>query len=55
MDSTTANDTLAAQGFTVVVKKKGGTGQPPGTVVLVSPDAGTVVPAGSTVTLTIAK
>jgi eukaryotic-like serine/threonine-protein kinase len=55
MDATTANDTLSALGFNVVVKQKSGTGQPPGTVVLVSPDTGTVVPTGSTVTLTIAK
>ena len=55
MDSTTANDTLAALGFVVAVKQKGGTGQSPGTVVLVSPDTGTVVPSGSTVTITIAK
>ena len=55
MDSTTANDTLAALGFTVVFKQKAGTGQPPGTVVLVSPDTGTVLPTGATVKLTIAK
>ncbi len=55
MDATTANDTLAALGFNVVVEMKSGTGQPPGTVVLVSPDTGTVAPAGATVTLTIAS
>ncbi len=55
MDSTTASNTLAALGFDVDVKQKGGSGQPPGTVVSVSPDTGTVVPSGSTVTLTIAK
>jgi len=55
MDSTTANDTLAALGFVVDVKQKGGSGQQPGTVLSVSPDTGTVIPAGSTVRLTIAK
>ncbi len=55
MDAATASDTLTNAGFTVVVKQKGGTGQPPGTVVKVTPDAGTVLPAGSTVVLTIAK
>ena len=55
MDSTTAADTLTGLGFNVVVKQKGGTGQPPGTVVMVTPDAGSVIPSGSTVVLTIAK
>ncbi len=55
MDSTTAADTLTGLGFNVVVKQKGGTGQPPGTVVLVTPDTGSVIPSGSTVVLTIAK
>ena len=55
MDSTTATDTLNAAGFVVVTKQKGGTGQPPGTVVKMVPDAGTEVASGSTVLLIIAK
>jgi beta-lactam-binding protein with PASTA domain len=37
------------------VRKKAGTGQPPGTVVEMRPNAGTVVASGSTVRLVIAK
>jgi serine/threonine-protein kinase len=55
MDSTSATDTLMAEGFGVKVKMKGGTGQPAGTVVSVVPDAGTAAPSGSTVLLIIAK
>ncbi len=55
MDSTTATAQLAAAGFGVTVKQKGGTGQPPGTVVRMVPDAGTAVSSGSTVLLVIAK
>jgi len=55
MDSTSATDTLTADGFGVKVKQKGGAGQPPGTVVMMVPDAGTVVASGSTVLLVIAK
>jgi len=55
MDSTSATDTLTADGFDVKVKQKGGTGQPPGTVVEMVPDAGTVVASGSKVLLVIAK
>jgi len=55
MDSTSATSKLNAAGLGVVVKQKGGTGQPPGTVVKMVPDAGTVVADGSTVVLTIAK
>lgn len=55
MDSTSATDTLTADGFDVKVKQKGGTGQPPGTVVEIVPDAGTVVASGSKVLLVIAK
>ncbi|HEY5387766.1 MAG TPA: PASTA domain-containing protein, partial [Thermoleophilia bacterium] len=55
MDATTASNELTTAGFGVVVKQKGGTGQPPGTVVSMVPDAGTVVPSGSTVLLIIAK
>ena len=43
MDSTTATGELEAAGLVVVLKQKGGTGQPPGTVVKMVPDAGTVV------------
>jgi beta-lactam-binding protein with PASTA domain/predicted Ser/Thr protein kinase len=54
------NATLAAQqitdaGLAVAIKQKGGTGQPPGTVVKIVPDAGVMVPLGSTVLLVIAK
>jgi eukaryotic-like serine/threonine-protein kinase len=55
MDSTSATDTLTAAGFGVKVKMKGGTGQPPGTVVGMVPDAGTSVVSGSTVVLIVAK
>jgi eukaryotic-like serine/threonine-protein kinase len=55
MDSTTAADQLSALGFTVVVKQKAGTGQPPGQVFKVTPDSGSVLPSGATVVLTIAK
>ncbi len=55
MDSTTATDELTAAGFGVNVRQKGGTGQPPGTVVRMVPDAGTEVASGSTVLLVIAK
>ena len=55
MDSTTATDELTAAGFGVDVRQKGGTGQPPGTVVRMVPDAGTEVASGSTVLLVIAK
>jgi beta-lactam-binding protein with PASTA domain len=55
MDFTSATDTLTADGFDVKVKQKGGTGQPPGTVVEMVPDAGTVVASGSKVLLVIAK
>ena len=54
------NSALAAQkisdvGLAVAIKEKGGTGQPPGTVVKIVPDAGVMVPLGSTVLLVIAK
>ncbi|MBE3034490.1 MAG: PASTA domain-containing protein, partial [Actinobacteria bacterium] len=55
MDFTSATDTLTADGFDVKVKQKGGTGEPPGTVVEMVPDAGTVVASGSKVLLVIAK
>jgi len=55
MDSTSATDTLTADGFDVKVKQRGGTGQPPGTVLEMVPDAGTVVASGSKVLLVIAK
>jgi beta-lactam-binding protein with PASTA domain/predicted Ser/Thr protein kinase len=55
MDSTRATDTLTADGFDVKVKQRGGTGQPPGTVLEMVPDAGTVVASGSKVLLVIAK
>jgi beta-lactam-binding protein with PASTA domain len=55
MDQGTAETTLSDAGFMVSVKKKGGTGQPPGTVVAQNPAGDTSAPAGSTVTITVAK
>jgi eukaryotic-like serine/threonine-protein kinase len=55
MDQGTAETTLTDVGFQVAVKKKGGTGQPPGTVVAQDPAGDTKAPAGSTVTITVAK
>jgi len=55
MDSTSATAALMADGFLVKTKLKGGTGQDPGTVVGMVPDAGTEVASGSTVLLIIAK
>jgi eukaryotic-like serine/threonine-protein kinase len=55
MDSTTATDELQGLGLGVIIKQRAGTGQPAGTVVKMTPDAGSVIPAGSTVVVTIAK
>ena len=55
MDSALAQDQLAGVGLVAVFRKKSGTGQPPGTVVSVNPEVGTVVPVGSTVVLVIAR
>lgn len=55
MDSATAANQLTALGLSVHFKKRTGTGQEAGTVVEVSPDVGTMVEKGSTVTLVIAK
>jgi len=55
MDAATATSALEGVGLVVDVKQKGGTGQPPGTVLETSPGAGTEVPVGSTVILVIAK
>jgi len=55
MDFATATDALSAAGLGVVVRQKAGTGQPPGTVVEMRPNAGTVVAGRSTVRLVIAK
>jgi len=54
MDASSAAGQLEAAGLQVLLKEKGGTGQPPGTVVKVKPDSGATVPLGSTVTLTVA-
>jgi len=54
MDSAVAEDTLNDIGLAAKFKDKVNTGQPPGTVVRVVPDTGTVVPAGATVLLVIA-
>ncbi len=55
MQSTTAASELSAAGLTVAFREKKNTGQEPGTVVQVKPDAGTVIPEGSTVLLVIAS
>jgi len=55
MDFSPATDALQTAGLVVSVRKKAGTGQPPGTVVEMRPNAGTVVASGSTVRLVIAK
>jgi len=55
MDAATATSALEGAGLVVEVKQKGGTGQPPGTVLETSPGAGTEVAVGSKVRLTIAK
>lgn len=54
MDSTAAAAQVSAAGLTVAFREKTGTGQEPGTVVKIKPDAGAMVPEGSTVLLTIA-
>ncbi len=55
MQSSVAEQELTALGLVAAFRQKANTGQQPGTVVNVKPDAGTVVPAGSTVTLVIAS
>ena len=55
MQSTVAAQELTAVGLTVAYREKDNTGQQPGTVVKIRPDAGTVVPEGSTVLLVIAS
>ena len=55
MQSTNAAAQVSAAGLTVAFRQKPGTGQEPGTVVNIRPDAGTVVPEGSTVLLVIAS
>jgi eukaryotic-like serine/threonine-protein kinase len=55
MDSTSATTELQNAGLGVLIKQRGGTGQPSGTVVKMAPDAGTTVAPGSTVVVTIAK
>ncbi len=55
VDSSTAEQQLTAVGLQVAYRQKPNTGQPSGTVVKIKPDAGTVVPAGSTVLLVIAS
>jgi serine/threonine-protein kinase len=53
MDAATATDTLEAAGFVVEIRERGSS-QPPGTVIRMRPDAGTMAPEGSTVVVTIA-
>jgi serine/threonine-protein kinase len=55
MQSTVAAQELTAVGLAVAYREKKNTGQQPGTVVKIRPDAGTVVPEGSTVLLVIAS
>jgi serine/threonine-protein kinase len=55
MQSSQAEQELVALGLTAAFRERPNTGQQPGTVVSVKPDTGTVVPAGSTVTLVIAS
>ncbi len=55
MQSTNAAAQVSAAGLTVAFRQKPNTGQEPGTVVKIKPDAGTVVPEGSTVLLVIAS
>jgi len=55
MQSAVAEQELAALGLSVDFRQRPNTGQQPGTVVAVRPDAGSVVPAGSTVVLVIAS
>jgi len=55
MQSSAAEQALTAAGLQVAYRQKPNTGQPAGTVVKIKPDAGTVVPAGSTVLLVIAS
>lgn len=56
MDVTTATTTLNDAGLTNVnVKQKGGTGQPPGTVVDQKPPADSVVPGDTVITIIVAK
>ncbi|HEY5388528.1 MAG TPA: PASTA domain-containing protein, partial [Thermoleophilia bacterium] len=55
MDSTSAATLISDAGLAVAIKQKGGSGQPPGTVIEVKPNVGEMVPVGSTVLLVIAK
>jgi serine/threonine-protein kinase len=54
MDAATATGVLEDRGFVVEIKEKTSS-QPPGTVIKMSPEAGSLAPEGSVVTLTIAK
>ena len=55
MQSSAAEQELTALGLQAAYRTKPNTGQPSGTVVNIRPDAGTVVPPGSTVLLVIAS
>jgi len=55
MQSAVAEQQLTALGLATAFRQKANTGQQPGTVVNVRPDAGTFVPEGSTVLLVIAS
>jgi serine/threonine-protein kinase len=55
MDASAAAETLSDAGLVAEFRERGGTGQPPGTVVDTRPAVGTLVAEGSTVILVIAR
>jgi beta-lactam-binding protein with PASTA domain/predicted Ser/Thr protein kinase len=55
MTAALATTQISNAGLAVAIKEKGGSGQPAGTVIKIVPDAGVMVPTGSTVLLVIAK
>jgi serine/threonine-protein kinase len=55
LDAVAARETLEDAGFSVAVEKQAKTDVAPGTVLAVSPEPGSRVPLGSTVTLTVAR
>ena len=55
LQSAVAEQQLNSVGLQVAYRQKADSGQPPGTVLKIQPDAGTVVPSGSTVLLVIAS
>jgi beta-lactam-binding protein with PASTA domain len=55
MDASAAAERLSEAGLVAEFRERGGTGQPPGTVVDTRPAVGTMVAEGSTVILIIAR